>query len=108
MLTWPPAAPVDATGDAAATGEAAPTTGEAAPAAGAAALAADGAPVAGAAADAACGAVVGFGPVVAVGVVDPPHAASTAPATDALAARNRRRVQMACRSLVVIGMTSPP
>jgi hypothetical protein len=100
MLIWPPDAPVDAAGDAATAGVAAPAAGDADPAA------ADGALVVGAAADDACGAVVGFGAVVAVGVVEPPHAASSAPTAAALAdARNRRRVHVPCRSLVAIALT---
>jgi hypothetical protein len=116
MLMLPPVAPVDAAGDAAATGDAAPAAGDAA-AAGEAALAAAvgalaavvGALVGAAAADVGAAVVAaGFGALVAVGAVDPPHAASSAPAAAALAeARNRRRVHMTCRSLVAIGNPLP-
>ena len=76
----------------------------------AALAAAVGALVAGAAAADVGAAVVaaGFGALVAVGAVEPPHAARSAPTAAALAeARNRRRVHMTCRSLVAIGIPSP-
>jgi hypothetical protein len=111
MLMLPPVAPVDAAGDAAPAAGDAAAAGEAALAAAVGALAAVvGALVVGAAAADVGAAVVaaGFGALVAVGTVDPPHAASSAPAAAALAeARNRRRVHMTCRSLVAIGNPLP-
>ena len=103
MLTCPPVAPAAAAGDAAG----AMLTLEAA--AFVAGETADAAAVVGATPDDDCGGFVGCGAVVAVGADDPPHAASRPLTTAALAAAiNLRRVQIACRSLVVIGNSPHP